>query len=214
MKTTVVRSGILSVVAILTLNAQGQDIHSAFELERLNVVYRGIENSIRILTTTQYDSLRVKGGILYKDEESCKDCFIVKPDASQMMTIEIYKGSVVVASRDYRIKLVPKPELLVGQFKNGDKVSRLELSTLADLRCVNFSFDFDVKWDVMSYKVTRMVNGEIDKYFEIKEIGQEISPSVKQFLLQCREDDKLFFVADVKGPDGLIYRYTTSLVVR
>ena len=198
----------------------------AIELEKINVLYIGLDNPVKIISNVNYDSVTVYNGksysYKYNDlheitdstlvDNSCKiyksegdNSYLIQPSSSSnFCELKVYLKGKVIESRKFRVKRVPLAKIIIENVQIGKTIKKSELSLLSSLQC-EIDIDYDVKFSVISFDISKSVKG---KYFERRINGNTISSETKLWLNDLSPKDKLIFEnIKVKGLDGSIMAY-------
>jgi hypothetical protein len=102
----------------------------------------------------------------------------------------------------FRVKRVPDPVCYVGNLKADGQMSKSELQGQSGVFARMENFDFDLKFQVVSFVMSMSINGV---FVEKKANGPGITPEMKAMLAGAKPGNKVFFEqVNVKGPDGTL----------
>ena len=157
-KTTII--GLVMLLFVINCNAQDSKHTAGIVVERMNVLYAGIPNPVTIVSSVPPQKLRISwgGAIVTSLGGGRYDVYV--PDTLRFITIsvsaELKKGKIVnLGSTTYRIKTVPPPNVFVsGHLLSGGYEKELILSNPLIAAKMGTDFNYDLRWTVVSYKVT------------------------------------------------------------
>lgn len=215
----------LKILTIVFLTAACATAYSqtgqvAFELEKMYVLYRGLDNPIKIVGNSKIDSITIFSGKSYqynyddygvikdsslveiksniiKVEES--NSYIIQPGNTNFCELRVFSNGQVIDSRSYRVKSVPWPIVMIGTKRDGETVKISEIASISSIRCVLENFDFDVTWEITEFEVSKMTKGKWSTRYES---GSAISSDLKAWLMDAKPNDVIYFEIKVNGSDG------------
>ncbi|MFZ1695157.1 MAG: GldM family protein, partial [Flavobacteriales bacterium] len=175
---------------------------------KMNVFYRGVDNPVRIsvsgysdkdITPTKTNGDLVKGTdgswIMRpgKESEALIGATVKNPDGS----------SKTMAGEKFRVKNVPNPTpYFGGKSVNDENIKKAELTAAAGVIAKMVDFDFDLKFEVVEFKVTMIVGGtpleQITK-------GAAVSGQMKEMFQKAKPGQKVYIEGiKARGPDGTV----------
>jgi hypothetical protein len=137
-----------------------------------------------------------------------KDGYIVKPGKDSKSVV-----SVVVTNPDgtkksmpgveFRVKNVPNPvPYFSGKSVEDETIRHAELNIAQGVQAKMKDFEFDLKFDIVSYSVTATIAG---KFIEQECRGPALTSDAKEVLEKVKTGQKVFIERiKAKGPDGTI----------
>jgi gliding motility-associated protein GldM len=174
---------------------------------KMNVFYRGVDNPVSI-SVAGYSASAIQpsmtNGTLGRD----KDGYIVKPGKDSKSVV-----SVVVTNPDgtkksmpgveFRVKNVPNPvPYFSGKSVEDETIRHAELNIAQGVQAKMKDFEFDLKFDIVSYSVTATIAG---KFIEQECRGPALTSDAKEVLEKVKTGQKVFIERiKAKGPDGTI----------
>lgn len=177
----------------------------------LNVLYKGIENPVTVVLSgcscadlvVQYDSCIASG-------EGCE--FMIRPYTIGEFRIKYHcrQKPGMQFSSTFRVKRIPDP-VLKG-FLGKDSVSKNDLPGIKYVICGLTGFDYDLKYQVKSYRcrITRL--DQMIYYFEGK--GGLITAEISNTFLSLLPGETVEFCdVEASGPDGEIHKVTPNKFV-
>ncbi|MBQ9253502.1 MAG: gliding motility protein GldM [Bacteroidales bacterium] len=106
----------------------------------------------------------------------------------------------VLGSQEYRIKVIPKPTVKVGNYQGG-RVAKESLLAQGGFRVAMEGFDFPVTYTVTSYKMTFGTGGDAEVPLQGR--GSQFSAEMTSKINKLRRGNKVYIEEiRVKGPDG------------
>ena len=193
-------------LAIACKNGQNKsDVVTAIEPVKMNVLYIGVDNPLKIAASGYKASDLVasidNGTITGQNGE-----FIVHPKQPGSATIIVNSKGKEIQKTTFRVRAVPDPVAKVAGKRGGtiDKKVLLEQDEIvADIE----NFDFDISFEIVEFTVFTVVKGYAKEY---KSNSNKITPEQKELFKQMKEGTPLYF-QDIKckGPDGSIRSLAT-----
>lgn len=180
---------------------------AAVFLEKMNVFYIGVDNPIQISAAGVAPSdlsPGLTGGSLTSAGKP--GSYIVRvtggTEATLNVSAKMNGSSKSMGSFKFRVKRVPDPVAYVGSIKGDGQMSKAELQNQSGVFAKMEGFDFDLKFNVVSFVMSMNVNGVfVDK----KGSGPAITADMKSMLSGARPGNKVFFEQiTVQGPDGTL----------
>lgn len=174
---------------------------------KMNVFYRGVENPVSI-SVAGYSATNIAPSITNGTLSRAKDGYIVKPGQGPTATVNVTvtnpdgtkKGMPGV---EFRVKNVPNPTpYFAGKGVNDNSVKRNELNAAQGVIAKMENFEFDLRFDVVSYTVTATIAGNV---LEKPCQGPALSSEAKAVLEKVKSGQKIF-IENIKarGPDGSV----------
>ncbi len=185
------RYWLLLLYILFVKNAFAQ--HTAIGLPKMNMVYIGLENPITVAVEgVKAKDLHVEitGGALKGENGS----YVFIPDGSirlARLKAGVKKRGKIkwVDSAEYRVRNVPKPEVLFGT-KMGGHISLGEVMTVSQVNAgLGEGFAYEgIKYNVTSYRIT--ITGENIFYHEFVK-GRRISAKTRNIFRRLKGGDKI-----------------------
>lgn len=178
---------------------------AAVFLEKMNVFYIGVENPISISAGGVAPSdlqPSLTGGTLRSSGKP--GSYIVTVAGGTEATLNVNAktsgGNKSMGTFKFRVKRVPDPVAYVGNLKADGMMTKAELQGQSGVFARMDNFDFDLKFQVISFVMSMSINGV---FVEKKSTGPGITPEMKSMLAGAKPGNKVFFEqVTVKGPDG------------
>ncbi|MBL7945729.1 MAG: gliding motility protein GldM, partial [Flavobacteriales bacterium] len=172
---------------------------------KMNVFYRGVDNPVSISVSGYSDkdiAASMTNGTLSKGGEG----FIVRPgkesEATISATVTNPDGSKkTMTGMKFRVKNVPNPRpYFGGKSVDDETIKKPELTAAAGVIAKMIDFEFDLKFEIVEYKVTMIVGGTpIEKIAK----GAAVSGDMKEMFQKAKPGQKVYIEGiKARGPDG------------
>ncbi len=174
---------------------------------KMNVFYRGVDNPVSISVSGYSDKdIRpsMSNGTLAKTGEG----WVVRPgkdsEASISAAVTNPDGSSkTMTGMKFRVKNVPNPTpYFGGKSVNDETIKKAELTAAAGVIAKMIDFEFDLKFEVVEFKVTMIVGGTpIEKLTK----GPAVSGDMKEMFQKAKPGQKIYIEGiKARGPDGTV----------
>lgn len=172
---------------------------------KMNVFYRGVDNPVSV-SVSGYSNKDISATATNGALTKSADGYIMRPGKESEATI----GATVtnpdgtkkaMPGMKFRVKNVPNPRpYFAGKSVDDETIKKPELTASAGVIAKMIDFEFDLKFEVVGYKVTMIVGGTpIEKIAngaavtgDMKEMFQKAKPGQKVYIEQIK----------ARGPDG------------
>jgi len=174
---------------------------------KMNVFYRGVDNPVSVsvsgysdknvtATTTNGALSQVADGYIMrpgKESEALVGATVTNPDGTKK----------AMSGIKFRVKNVPNPTpYFAGKSVNDETIKKAELTAAAGVIAKMLDFDFDLKFEVVEFKVTMIVGGTP---LEQAVKGPAVSSSMKEMFAKAKPGQKVYIEGiKAKGPDGTV----------
>lgn len=174
---------------------------------KMNVFYRGVDNPISISVSGYSDKdiqpsytngQLSKGGEGYifrpgKDAEATIGATVTNPDGTKKS----------MPGMKFRVRNVPNPTpYFAGKSVNDETIKKAELTAAAGVIAKMENFEFDLKFEIVEYRVTMIVGGTP---LEQATRGPAVSSDMKEMFRKAKPGQKIYIEGiKAKGPDGTI----------
>lgn len=130
-------------------------------LDRMNVFYCGVDNPVSILVRGVPEAeVRIEAsGVTIKKDGNMH--YAVRASTPGEGSITISGGKLQPVTFKYRVKRTPDPEVLLGAAHWGRNISSGEFKAQGGLAAVMSGFDVCGNCEMVSYKVSRLRNGQL-----------------------------------------------------
>ncbi len=174
---------------------------------KMNVFYRGVDNPVSISVSGYSDkdiSPTATNGALSRGS----DGFVMRPGKDNEATI----GATVtnpdgtkksMPGMKFRVKNVPNPApFFAGKSVNDETIKKAELTAAAGVIAKMLDFEFDLKFEVVEFKVTMIVGGTpIEKMTK----GPAVSADMREIFQKAKPGQKIYIEGiKARGPDGTV----------
>lgn len=172
----------------------------------MNVFYKGIENPMEV-SAPGIPTENLKVSVTNAQMSGSKGKYVIIPNQSGSESIvsvsaEVNGRTVKIGESQFRLKPVPPPQPFIGDITGSGVMPQSMLAAQAGVRAVLENFVFDLKFNVVSFKVSTIIKGELK---EVENRGPAFSSDVKTLLNATRKGSKVFFEdIKAKGPDGTV----------
>ena len=174
---------------------------------KMNVFYRGVDNPVSVsvsgyidknisASTTNGALSKGPGGYIMrpgKESEALISATVTNPDGTKKS----------LPGQKFRVKNVPNPTpYFAGKSVNDETIKKPELTAAAGVIAKMVDFDFDLKFEVVEYKVTMVVSGTpIEKLTK----GAAVSGDMKEMFAKAKPGQKVYIEGiKARGPDGTV----------
>lgn len=175
---------------------------------KMNVFYRGVPNPVSV-SVSGYSNKDINA-------TATNGSLTKQPDGSYIMSPGKEAKAVVGATvknpdgtsksmpgMEFRVKNVPNPQpYFGGKSLNDETIKKTELTAAAGVIAKMVDFDFDLKFDVVEYRITMIVGGTpIEKTTK----GAAVSGDMKEMLNKAKPGQKVYIEGiKARGPDGTV----------
>lgn len=192
------------------------------EMTKMNVAYAGIDNPVNV-SVPGVDSRNVVvsipggGATITKDPQGNAGAYIIRAQKIGKVKVQVDakldgKTLKTMVSKEIRIKMIPTPELKVGNFKNNDIVSKNEILVDPTLRAKCPDFDFQLP----PLKITSFsFNVSGSQASDIQGNGNKLTPDMIDRIKNARRGQKIY-IDDVvvKTPDGRTHTLAATFKIK
>ncbi|MEM9819857.1 MAG: gliding motility protein GldM [Bacteroidota bacterium] len=158
--------------------------------DKMNVFYVGVDNPISVSAAgipSGQVQVTAEGAQITKTSNGH---YVVKPSRPGNATIRISGGGLEPVIKEYRVKRIPDPVVLLGNKRSGTMKSA-EFRVHPGIRPNLEGFDFDARCRVMGFEMARVRRGE-DVQVEVN-AGGTYQGKVKRMVEQARAGDTYYF---------------------
>jgi len=174
---------------------------------KMNVFYRGVDNPVSV-SVSGYSNKDISPTVTNGTLSKSADGFIMRPgkdtEALVGATVTNPDGSKKsMPGMKFRVKNVPNPTpYFAGKSVNDETIKKTEVTAAQGVIAKMVDFDFDLKFDIVGYKLTMIVGGTpIEKITN----GAALSGDMKEMLAKAKPGQKIFIEAiKARGPDGTV----------
>ena len=173
---------------------------------KMNVLYIGVPNPIDITASgvpAEKLNVSISGGSITKAGATGSYVAQVKAPGTVNITVtaNVDGQTKNLGSKQFRVKRVPDPVAKVAGKRDG-VVTKAELNAQAGVKADLENFDFDMKFNVVSFKVSATIKGFTQ---DATSNSAAFTAPQKQIISQVPSGSKIY-IEDIKakGPDGSI----------
>ncbi|MCO5247570.1 MAG: gliding motility protein GldM [Chitinophagales bacterium] len=170
---------------------------------KMNVFYIGVDNPVEVSAAGvrgQDLSVSMSSGTITGSGGK----YNVRVSTAGSTKVNVSGKGKLLASSEFRVKMIPDPVAKVGG-KDGGRIKTAEMKVQNGLSAILENFDFDAKFEVISYQVT-FVPKRQDPVSAICS-GPYFNSQVQGFQREMKPGDTVYFEEiRVKGPDGTTRR--------
>ena len=172
---------------------------------KMNVLYIGVPNPIDITASgvpAEKLNVSISGGAISKAGAGSYIAQVKAPGKAVIsVTANVDGQTKNLGSKEFRVKRVPDPVAKVAGKREGT-VTKAELAAQAGVKADLENFDFDMKFNVVSFKVSATIKGFSQ---DATANSAAFTAQQKQIIAQVPSGGKVY-IEDIKakGPDGSI----------
>ena len=172
---------------------------------KMNVLYIGVPNPIDITASgvpAEKLNVSISGGSISKAGAGSYIAQVKAPGKAVIsVTASVDGQTKSLGSKEFRVKRVPDPVAKVAGKRDGT-VTKAELAAQAGVKADLENFDFDMKFNVVSFKVSATIKGFSQ---DATANSAAFTAQQKQIISQVPSGGKVY-IEDIKakGPDGSI----------
>ena len=185
----------------LTISAQ----EFAVSAEAFNVLYRGVENPVKIAVENfDCDSILVSGEARIRKVRPCR--YSIAPGKGRDANIHVWgirnNDTLKLGTYTYRILQIPEPRAEIGG-RSGGKIPISHFISHAGLSANLDDFIFEVEFRVVSFSASIIDSEKIELTMDIE--GNRFTPELSQRLKYMRSGETAkFYKIKAIGPDGAV----------
>lgn len=172
---------------------------------KMNVFYRGVDNPVSV-SVSGYSNKDIVATATNGTLTKSADGYIMRPgkeaEATVGATVTNPDGSKKpMPGMKFRVKNVPNPRpYFGGKSVDDETIKKPELTAAAGVIAKMIDFEFDLKFEVVEYRVTMIVGGTpIEKIAK----GAAVSGDMKEMFQKAKPGQKVYIEGiKARGPDG------------
>jgi len=190
-------------VGNLEITDQNENVGNALKAVvapvKMNVVYQGVENPVSIAVSgipIENLGMGITNGTIKGEDGN----YIVSPRRVGNLVITVYDGNKEIGNKMFRVHRIPDTIATVAG-KKGGAISKDILLSQPGIVAKLDHFDFDVKFKVVEFNVSAIING----FFRIYPSKNEAFSKEQKDLINSLEKGSKVYIEDIKaiGPDGV-----------
>jgi gliding motility-associated protein GldM len=172
---------------------------------KMNVFYRGVDNPVSV-SVSGYSNKDIAATATNGTLSKSADGYIMRPgkeaEATVGATVTNPDGTKkAMPGMKFRVKNVPNPRpYFGGKSVDDETIKKPELTAAAGVIAKMIDFEFDLKFEIVEYKVTMIVGGTpIEKIAK----GAAVSGDMKEMFQKAKPGQKVYIEGiKARGPDG------------
>ena len=169
------------------------------------VLYSGLENPIQLFTSG-INPGDVNVQIIDGDLKKTSGGYAIKPHRNSTVTLTVkdISGSdtTVLNQLEFKVKNMPDPKPFFGGKTGSDNIPMRNLMAAQGVIAKMENFEFDVKFEVVSYTVSATVRGNV---VEAPCRGARLTGDARTIIRELRPGQKVYIEKiKAQGPDGTI----------
>ncbi|MBS1582518.1 MAG: gliding motility protein GldM [Bacteroidetes bacterium] len=174
---------------------------------KMNVFYRGVDNPVDI-SVAGYSAKDIVPSMTNGSLTKAAQGYIVKPGKDAEATVNVTVTNADGSKKPmpgvkFRVKNVPNPTpYFAGKSLNDETVKKTELTAAQGVIAKMENFEFDLKFEVVEYKISTTINGN---YLEKLCKGAALTGEAKEVLQKVKSGQKVYVEGiKARGPDGTV----------
>ncbi len=207
----------ITFAALLAFTLRTETPACVIGLDKMNVLYRGIDNPATILVRGVPEAevrIQTSDNLTVKKESGL--WYTIRAGAPGDGTITVSGGDLKPVIFRYRVKQIPDPVLRVGARHGSRTIGNGEFRAQGGLAAVIENFDIDARCEVTSFKVLHLREGRL--LAEATNTGARYDATVQPLIDGARPGDTYIFQeAKVRCPGDQAARIldeTLTFVIR
>ncbi len=175
------------------------NVVTAIEPVRMNVLYVGVSNPIKI-AASGYEASDLMASVDNGSISGKNGEYVIRPKTPGSAIVTVSSNKKEIQKTTFRVKTVPDPIPYVAGLKGGD-INKDELMN-AGVKTNLENFDFDVRFDVVEFTVSAAIRGFI---MEAKSNSNTFTSAQKNIIANSSKGTRIY-IQDIKckGPGGNI----------
>lgn len=174
---------------------------------KMNVLYIAVDNPISVAApgvSLDDVSATISGspGATIKKVKAGQYIVNVRTQGKAVITAIAKVGNEqkVVGKQEYRIKVIPRPTVKVGN-SDGGRTAKEALVAQGGFRVAMEGFDFPVTYNVVSYQISFNTGGDAEAPIQVS--GSRFNDAIRSKMSRLRRGNRVYIDnIRVKGPDG------------
>ena len=179
--------------------------HSSIALDKMNVLYIGVDNPISVAASGGGDdkiTVSIEGGGGLTSKIGAGRYMVRVKSLTDECIISLYLDGRIVGASRFRVRNIPVPIGTVGGFTSGDTVVSGAFRAQQGVGAYMKDFPFDISYEVIGYTVN--IQDEKGLVKSANSQGTYFSAEVKQLIKDHLKPGHLVVIGNLfaKGPDG------------
>jgi len=181
----------------------------AIELTKMNILYLGIDNPIKVAVSGCRIS-DVKVNAVNAEIRNTQGNLYVQPKNVGTVTISVYCKDKLHRNAQFRVKRVPDPIAKIGSVRGGN-ISKSALMAQRFLNADLANFDFDYSYKIIQFTMSITTDGFAREF--VSNSNKFTKEQISAFQ-KIKRGQKIYFEnIKAKGPDGTI-RVLSNLIIK
>jgi len=197
-----------TLTVLLAFTFHPEEPACVIALDRMNILYCGVDNPVSILVRGVPEAdvhIETSDNLTIKKEDNLH--YVVQPRAPGVGAITISGGKLEPVTFTYRVKPLPDPVLYLGARPGSCTSINSSFKAQGGISAIIENLDFDVRCEVVSYKLVRLRKGKL--LAEITNKGAQFDATVQPIINDAQPGDTYIFQdAKVRCPGD---QYTRDL---
>jgi hypothetical protein len=176
--------------------------------DKMNVLYIGVDNPLSV-SVPGFQAEMVSASITEGSITGGKGKYVAKVTKAGTVKVNVSAKlddgtTKAIGAAEFRVKRVPDPiaKLGKGTYEKGGKVQAGTFKAQSGIRAELENFDFELKFNIISYEVTYVAKRQDPISSENN--GGGFSSKVQEYVQKAKPGDVFYFdQIKAKGPDGL-----------
>jgi len=182
--------------------AYGQNQVVSIAVDKMNVLYIGIENPITI-AVSGVSSDKIIASINHGTIKGENGKYIAKLTEVKNAIIEISVDGKIISKQEFRVKRIPDPIAHVNHYSGSVNIPKSELDKIENVVAEIKNFSFDVNIDVVNFNISTSNSKYLNNKDKQSENITDCTNAMKELFKTAMVGDEIF-ISDIKikFPDG------------
>lgn len=191
---------VLFVIVSCINNYNKSDVITAVESVRMNVLYLGVDNPVKI-AASGYDASDLSVSIDNGTITGENGVYVIRPKTPDSAIVTVSKNGKDIQKTIFRVKTVPAPVAKIAGKKGGTFLKQ-ELLEQEGIYAEMENFDFDLNFDIVGFTVLTIYNGYV---FDAQSNSDSFTDKQKKIIASTVNGSPVY-IQDIrcKDKDGAI----------
>ncbi|MBN1187513.1 MAG: hypothetical protein JXB49_34875 [Bacteroidales bacterium] len=196
-------------VACVKGQNNNNDVVAAIEPVRMNVLYLGIDNPIKI-AVSGYKASEIDVSIDNGRITGSNGSYIINPAHQGTAIVKVSNKGKTIQSSEFRVKRIPDPHVVlelneggVTRTVNDGQISKVDLMDASGLKVSLGGSDLDLVFEVVSFVASTTMPDSTTIREEISHSDKFSETQIELFKSLIENQKLIFEEIMVKGPDGI-----------
>lgn len=181
----------IALMAALSFKGWQSKPNCAIGLDKMNVLYIGVENPVSIVVRGVPEDSVVISTENVSLKKYSNDLYIARATTPGEATIAVSGGDMGTKTFRYRVKAIPDPRPRLGGKHPSRSMRNGEFKAQGGISAVLDNFDFDVKCDVLGYSMTYIARHSDP--ITVENTGGRFNSHTAELIYKARPGDRYFF---------------------